>query len=435
MSAHWADISEGFRDDIMDGVANYLTHRYGNLQANGTWAPVDGPDAPTLASCVLDELERHPSHWQLNRSASDAMQACAQVIHDTKNAARLVFLAIGFANLREKSSIKGDSIDLIDTGINMTSGHITEALMILANKLLEYSVPFPELLSPTLRRFADNEHPAIRALILRHLPYLQSLNPELGWDLFRIAMQDATGLWKTAEPCLYHSYHNQFEKVALLLARIHSEGSGEDLVTWGRISALSALTGHIDFAVLLENLKTLDATEAWRGAAGVWTHPENIKQHRDQCLAGIEAGLNADRPHAVATARQVEHIFHDNTLVISIPTELIRLCFGAFESDSENKHRDLYGFNEWLNATSHRDPEQALTATEIYLTYVAHAKPFFYDYENRLTQLMTRLFAEAEEREESDQGAMLRRVVSVQDTLLSLGVNGISDWLKAAERQ
>ena len=48
---------------------------------------------------------------------------------------------------------------------------------------------------------------------------------------------------------------------------------------------------------------------------------------------------------------------------------------------------------------------------------------------------MTRLFAEAEEREESDNGAMLQRVVAVQDTLLSLGVSAINDWLKAAERQ
>ena len=48
---------------------------------------------------------------------------------------------------------------------------------------------------------------------------------------------------------------------------------------------------------------------------------------------------------------------------------------------------------------------------------------------------MTRLFAEAEEREESDHGAMLKRVVAVQDLLLSLGVNSLNDWLEAAERQ
>ncbi len=435
MSVHWTDISKGFRDDIMDGVANYLKHRYGNLQANAEWTPLDEPDASALARYIFDELESHPSHWQLNRSASNALQACAYVIQDTQNAARLVFLAIGFANLREESSIKGDSVNLPTIGINMMSGHVTEALMILVNKLLERCVPFPELLVATLRRFAGNEHPAIRSLILWRLPYLQSLNLDLGWDLFHLAMQDAAGLWQIAEPCLYYAYYKHFETVSPFLARIHNEGNGKDQETWGRISALAALTEQIDFVVLLEDLKALDATEAWQGAASVWTHPENIKQHREQCLTGIETGLNAASPHAAAVAQQIDHIFRDNTPPISIPVELIRLCFTVFESDSENKHHRLFGFDEWLNATAQRDPEHALAATEIYLAYVRRAKPYFYDHENRLTQLMTRLFADAEEREESDHGAMLQRVVSVQDTFLSLGVNGITDWLKAAERQ
>ena len=62
------------------------------------------------------------------------------------------------------------------------------------------------------------------------------------------------------------------------------------------------------------------------------------------------------------------------------------------------------------------------------------SKPYLYDSDNNLTQLLTRLFDEAEEREESDDGAMLQRVVSVQDTLLFLGIDGVNDWLKAAER-
>ena len=56
----WEDIPERFRDDIMDGVATYLAHRYGNLQINGTWVPVEEPDAPLLAGQILEELERHP---------------------------------------------------------------------------------------------------------------------------------------------------------------------------------------------------------------------------------------------------------------------------------------------------------------------------------------------------------------------------------------
>ena len=110
------------------------------------------------------------------------------------------------------------------------------------------------------------------------------------------------------------------------------------------------------------------------------------------------------------------------------------LLFSVFENDNENEHNRLYGFDEWLNAISHRDPEQAIAVTEIYLAYVKVAKPYLYDHENNLTQLMTRLFAEAEEREESDNGTMLQRVVSIQDMLLSLGVDSINTWLKAAER-
>ena len=76
----------------------------------------------------------------------------------------------------------------------------------------------------------------------------------------------------------------------------------------------------------------------------------------------------------------------------------------------------------------------ALESTEIYLNYVRRLKLNLYDHENNLTQLLTRLFAQAEEQEESDAGAMLQRVVAVQDTLLALGVSGVNDWLKYAER-
>jgi len=269
-------------------------------------------------------------------------------------------------------------------------------------------------LSCTLRRFAGHEHPAIRALILRRLPYLQSQNPALGWDLFERAMQNANGLWQDAESCLHYAYRNDFKKIAPMLDRIHREGSEEDRETWGRISALSAFSNRIDLDVLLEDLKFLDATKAWQGAASVWTHLENIKQHRDQCLVGIKAGLNANSPHAEMMAQKMEKLFYTNTPVISIPIELVRLLFTVLERDSKNKHHhDLFRFGQWLNATAHHDPEQAIAATETYLIYVKHTKPYLYDRENNLTQLMTRLFAEAEEREESDNGGMLQRVVSL----------------------
>lgn len=434
LSAHWADISKGFCDDIMGGVADYLSHRYGNLQTNGTWLPLEEPDAQTLCCHILDELERHPLHWLHNRSASKALQACAHVVQDTQNAARLVFLAIGFANLKEENAIKGDTVNLLNNGINMVSGHVVESLMILANGLQEHGVPLPELLPYTLRRFANHEHPSIRALILRRLPYLQSQAPELGWALFHLAMQDAEGLWQIAEPCLYYASHNHFEQVMPYLARLRHEGGGNDLVTWGRISALAALSKRIDFAVLLEELKTLNSTEAWQGAASIWTYAENLKQHREQCLAGIEAGLELDRPHAMVVAQQMSQILRGVPQHIPIPIELVRRYFSVFESDSENKNHNFIDLDVYLNHISAQDAKVALETIEIYLAYVSRIKPYLCHHSDHIIQLITRLFAEAEELEESDQGAMLQRVVSVQDKLLALGVNSVNDWLKAAER-
>lgn len=436
LPTYWADISERFRDDIMDGVATYLAYRYGNLRADENWLAIEEPDAPALASQVLDELERHPLHWQLRRPAAKALEACANVVKNLADAERLVFLGTGFERLDEDDPIKGENVDLISLGINMAKGDVVEALMILASNSQKFGGVFPELLKPALLRFACDKHPAIRALILRRLPYLQSKNFELGWDLFHLAMHDAEGLWEIAEPCLYYAYHNHFEVVKPLLTRLRIEGRGKGFETWGRISALASMTRHLDFTEFLRDLNAIDDVDAWHGATTVWTYAENIQRHREQCLAGMDAGLSAGGTHALAVARQIEHIFRDDTAPISVPLELIRSCLSVFESDSEseNKHHRLFGFHEWLNATAQNDPEQALGAVKIYLDYVRHCKPYLYDHKDSLTQLMTRLFAEAEEREESDGGAMLRSVVEIQDTLLSLGVNGVTDWLKAAER-
>lgn len=428
--ARWSNIAASFRDDIMKGIANYLAYCHGKLRPNDKWVPIEEPDAHALASQILKELERHPSHWWLNPSVAEVLEACAYVIQDEHNAARLVFWTIGFGNLREESTVQGGSDPLLTAGINMMTGRVAETLMILVNNLQEHDIVIPELLPPTLCRFASNENPAIRVLILRHLAYLQYKNPELGWKIFSLAIQDSTGLWKHAERCLYYAYREHFDKVLPLLELIRCEGNEKDMETWGRISALSALHGHVDFANLLDDLNTLDVTEAWQGAASVWTHVVNIKLHREQCLKGIEAGLKADSPHSVSIAQKMANIFRENTLPISVPLDLIQFYFNVCENDN------TYWFNEWLNVISQRDPVFALAATEVYLDYITkRTKQSHYDYKNQLVQLLTRLFAEAEEREEFDQGDMLNRVVSVQDSLLSLGVSSVNDWLKVAERQ
>jgi hypothetical protein len=415
----------------MSGIASHVDYRFGNLNPKKNWTPIDKPDGQYLVDQIFGELERHSSFWHHNHSAAKALRACSHIVQESLDVERLILLAVGFSNLKED---KTSSNDLITAGINMTSGNVAESLMYLTNNLLKRDQELPEILRTSLFRFANHEHRAVRALILRHLPYLQSQNFEFGWKLFQIAMEDSIGLWKSAERCLYYLYYDQFEKVAPSLERIYNEGNSEDLETWGRISALSSLNGHIDFDEFIHELNALDVTEAWQGAASVWTHVGNIRQHREQCFKGIEAGLKTKINHALAVSEKFTKIFRETSSPIMIPKELVQICLSLYEANSENKQNKFFGINEWLNSISQRDPEHALSLVEIYLTYIIQTKEFFYYHGDHLVQLITRLFAEAEEREEADNGKMLNRVVAVQDLMLSLGVNSMDEWLKEAER-
>jgi hypothetical protein len=431
----WENIPACFYDDIMHGVVRYLAHRYGNLQINGDWVPHEEPDAALLAQQILNELENHSNYWRCNREAGRALNSCAYVVKELPDTTRLVFLVMDFSILQAESLISGDSVNLLSHGFSMGKGNAAEALIILANKLAENDISWPGSLPDALRLFAADEHPAVRALLLQRMRYLQHHYPEFGWELFGVAMgKSDPGLWELAEPCLYYAYHKAFEIVSPWLERLYCEGSGKDLEVWGRISALAVLSKKMDISTLLEELIARESAEAWGGAASVWTHASNLKQHSELCIAGLEVGLGAENAHTLVVARKFPNIFREINPPISVSIDLIRRYFCLIESNIHSSTNDVRGFAAWLNAISLYSPSYALDACEIYFDFVKHKNCSVSNFEKNLTQLLTRLFTQAEEQEESDSGAMLQRVVVLQDILLALDVHGVGDWLKAAER-
>ena len=432
MSKSWPDISSVFRNAIMSGAANCLAYRRGNLKSENSWAPFVPVDGAALAGAVINELSNHSEFWRQNRAASNALNACAHVIADIDQVYRLVDLSTEFLVMQEGASISGEGVSHLEVGINMARGHIAEALVILVTNLTESGVPLPEALLRLLRNFADEENPAVSAMIIRRLPYLQNLDPGVGWDLFDRCMKGrSSGLWGTAEPCLYYTYYKDFERVSKWLGRLRLEGIGKDLETWGRISALAALPDHTLTAELLIDLTAIDEVAAWHGASAVWTNIQNFNRHRSQCIAGLEYGLSVGG-HAGAVVQRMSQLFQRG--VTGVSSDLVRCYFAAREASSNSTNAYIYGLDEWLNATAQRDPAEALTVFELYLDYMREKSSHIYDHGGNFTQLLTCLFAEAEEWEETDSGVMLQRVVAVQDELLTLGVSGVSDWLAAAER-
>lgn len=434
LTTSWTDIGHKFHEQIVSGISNYLEYIYGNLQPNPSWVAQESPTPEIFVNQLLTELECHPARWHLSPSAARVIYACSYGIFDLKNAERLIFLGLGFTNFQEASTVTGAG--LLTTGWNMRQGNIANAMMNLANQLLQRGISLPDLLPCVLRKLANLEHPAIHAVILGRLAYLQSHVPELGWELFDLCMRNNTteGLWVEAEACLYYASRNHFTRVAPWLKHLARDGKGKDLEVWGRISALAVLSQKIDQAAFMHELEEHNSTEAWAGAAMVWTEPENMKQHRNFCLTGLEAGLNANALSARVIENQMATLCLNDSAFQSLPVELFAKCFDVFEQDTENQDLKFFEFGAWLNTFSHHDPNQTLFITERYLAYVAQTHRHLYDHNNHLAQLLTRLFDYAQELEESDDGATLRRVVSIQDQLIALGVSSISAWLKAAER-
>nr|WP_319472500.1 hypothetical protein [uncultured Sphaerochaeta sp.] len=93
-----------------------------------------------------------------------------------------------------------------------------------------------------------------------------------------------------------------------------------------------------------------------------------------------------------------------------------------------------HGLEEWLNKMAQIDIDLALEGVEKLITYALSHTIYLSNYDDHLTQLLTKLFGEAEERESIDNGEMLHRVVEIQDKLITLGVSDIYNWLKEAER-
>lgn len=434
LADHWIDIPDRFKDDILNGVATYLAQRYGNLHFDTSqWIPIEIPDPSVLARLILDEIERHPSYWHHCRAAAKALEASANVIENEHDATRLLFIAIGFANCQE-SGFDNDEKNLIHIGINMIRGDIAEAVMIIATRWAEKHRLFPDLLEPTLKRFARDPHPAIRALILQRLPYFQSLLPELDWEIFYLTLENADEhLWKIAEPCLYYAYHNHFNEVSRILERIVSTSTEEALETWGRISALAVLSGHINLHEFATQLRSLGSTDAWKGAASVWSNNENLAQYPEQCFFGIRTGLEEVSNIAQTVAGEVSTLFGQHQPPAPISPDIFDKYLSIIKQDQNDSYFHFYNIEDWLNAASQLRPDETLDSAEKLAAFIRSTKRPIYS-SGALSQLLTRLFREAEEREESDAGIMLRRVITLQDTFLAIGINGLHEWLRDAER-
>ena len=434
---NWNLLTTSFRNATLDGLTDHLRYLYGHLKPNQDWTAIEQPDKYWLSEQVLYELERHPIHWSLTMSKANALEACAHIIDNSGLIDRLVFQMIEFAYLFEEKPSSNDSrLGLIHDGINMRSGTVADAIMILANKLSETSDGISDLTVSALKLFSYSDTPAVKAIILRRLPYLENNAPELAWDIFD-RTTNCHKLWPYAESFLYYSYHDEFEKFEPYLARIKKSNDSESMATWGRLSALSGLSGFISIDHLTKELIEIHSNDAWKGALDVWSHRENCASHHEICIKGIDAAFNKTGNVKILAGNAFAGLLGDHKPAFHFTESIFNRfidSLGLMQDQENNNRNHFQEINEWLSLIVQSDPVKAMTLAETYIMKLQDWKPHLYDHNRNLAQLMNHLFIYAEEIEEMDDGEMLGRAVDLQDALLSVAGSEVQDWLRAAER-
>jgi hypothetical protein len=430
--AHWNEVPERFRSPQLAGASSYLEKRFGNLRSGETWRPLVEPDPRSLATLVLDELERHPEHWAESREGADAIEACANVVETARDAGRLVALGSRGIEVNDSSLENFQTNDLVTTGINSIRGNAAEGMIILATRWAKAGRSLPEGLRSCLLRYAADLHPAVPAVLLRRLPWLQAHDPTLGWEVFAKAVERATdALWAVAEPCLYWAYQRDFPVVKNYLQRIDASG-GAARETWGRISMLACLSGHVAWEDLLKRLLELNDGPAWKGVVAVLANNAGAVAHREACFDGMLAAFEHAPDRAMVVA-EMSTMFRVDITVIPIRAILVRRRFEVAAQSQPPARLHLHDFDVWLAALADSAPDLALEVGRIFANFIAsHSVPIYS--REPIGQFLTRLFREGEDREEADSGAMLRQVIELQDALLARGVYGLQEWLRAAER-
>lgn len=421
-----AKLSITYIYSIIEGFAQHLRYRFGNVSGSD-WKSVDPlPDGKFLAKALLELVERFCRNDDRGYTSSRAIEGCSVVLDDDKSIERICFqLWLLGLNSNPKSEKDEEANDLIGRGINSVRGVAAETVLVICNSLLESGRPINADLVQLLFRYAKDPSIVVRATLLRRFPYFHSKESKLGWRLLSIIVNDSKPrLLKHLERTLYYQYHANFDLVEPHLQNLKKINDEKSSVAWGRLATLSFLSGHISEDDLWRDVDKLH--EAAREGIGQ-VFIANLKSVRSSsdCINGLTRLFETSAPKAVFS--EFERSLDDKKKLKTVPFSLVKLFVQNVPAEYV---RDVDGVFYWLEQNVIVMPFRVLRILEDLIDRLSNLSGHLYFH--RPDALITTLKLLLQEADLSDDNEFINRVLHIQDWFLDRGVKELEVLLETA---
>lgn len=296
------------------------------------------------------------------------------------------------------------------------------------NKLLDLELkPFESIIS-LITQLAIDKALEVRAALLQGLAYTAYKNQELGWQVFNIVFaKTQTYLWVLAEKFLYHQYYSNYNMVKPCLDRIKNEGINEAGATWGRLSALCMLRGHINQQAFFKELTEIDKREIWDGALSVFI--ANLEKKPDGLCQESFRKFIMENKVQKEFGHQIDGAFRLDEKGKFINSVTGQLFINSLTLDDE-KAPKMHFFIHWIEYQATINPMIALELCESLLSKLQSfkSKPRLWHSKPLISALTTIL----READEMDGLELINRAVRLQDQFLLIGIDGMDEYLEEA---
>lgn len=428
---HWDDITPEFQAALLRGIAEYVRIQFGNSHRDN-WTAKSTPSEETLFDYLLQFINTVNWTGFDGFCLQSVLCGCAWLVRSLDDLGKLYPLLCWCSNSSDPAAENCENLQSI--GLNSLRGVAAESAFVIASHWLERGQGnLPDLLLPILHQLAEDPHPAVRGRVLQGLPTVLHYSQDIGWQLFQKAVAHGPSvIWESAYMCLYYNYRKHYGMVKGYLDVMNDMAMPNAAKPWGKILALAYLSDKIDKNTFIDNLVKVNLDDAWKAAVDVLGHNTDKHDIENKCFEGLGCILEWAPKHE-EIFRSLCSIFRKRDDTFCFPPEsFLEQIFAVSAKLSTQNRSRFYQFPKWMLALSERDCDAALRACELFLEHCTTYMPT--DDSQSLVKLLTVLFREAEEREELDNGEMLRRVLDLQDTMLRKGISAMDDWLEEAER-